>query len=363
MNVQTANAVTGLRTVSVPVTDQDRAVEFYVGRLGFEVRMDAPLDEIGGRWIELAPVGSGTTIALAPAQGENSAGVSTGIRLTTDDAVRLHDELSGQRVDVGDVLHWPGVPPMFEFRDPDGNGLVIVEQSANGKADATTGPAVAVDRSSGGESLPDARPDVVSALEWQQARDSLLVAEKEATRAQDALAARRRRLPMVKFTNDYVFTTPDGPRSLPELFDGRTQLVVYQFMDNGPDDYCPGCTWFTKNIPAAGPAALAANGVTWVTVSDMPLEQIEAYKSRMGWTVPFVSSRGTSFSEDCGAGGGFMLSVFLRDGEDVYRTYSTTSRGVDGLAFVNKILDLTPYGRQEDWEDSPAGWPQHPTYG
>src|SRR5664279_1670257 len=115
--------------------------------------------------------------------------------------------------------------------------------------------------------------------------------------------------------------------------------------------------------PSPGPAALAANGVTWVTVSDMPLAQIEAYKSRMGWSVPFVSSRGTSFSEDCGAGGGFMLSVFLRDGANVYRTYNTTSRGVDGLVFVNKILDVTPYGRQEDWEDSPAGWPQHPTYG
>jgi predicted dithiol-disulfide oxidoreductase (DUF899 family) len=83
----------------------------------------------------------------------------------------------------------------------------------------------------------------------------------------------------------------------------------------------------------------------------------------MGWTVPFVSSRDTPFAQDCGAGAGFRLSVFLRDGEDVYRTYSTTARGVDRLLFVNNILDLTPFGRQEDWEDSPAGWPQHPTYG
>jgi predicted dithiol-disulfide oxidoreductase (DUF899 family) len=83
----------------------------------------------------------------------------------------------------------------------------------------------------------------------------------------------------------------------------------------------------------------------------------------MGWNVPFVSSRGTSFAEDVGAGGGFMLSVFLRDGDDVYRTYNTTQRGVDRLVFINSILDLTPYGRQQDWEDSPAGWPQHPTYG
>ena len=134
-------------------------------------------------------------------------------------------------------------------------------------------------------------------------------------------------------------------------------------MDNGPDDYCPGCTWFTNNVPSAAPAALAENGITWVTVSNMPLAQIEAYKARMGWTVPFVSSHGTSFADDCGAGGGFMLSVFLRDGEDVYRTYNTTARGVDRLVFVNSILDLTAYGRQEDWEDSPPGWPQHPTYG
>jgi predicted dithiol-disulfide oxidoreductase (DUF899 family) len=160
-----------------------------------------------------------------------------------------------------------------------------------------------------------------------------------------------------------VFETPDGPQSLLDLFDGRPQLVVYQFMDNGPDDYCPGCTWFTNGVPANGPALLAERDVTWVNVSNMPLEQIEAYKRRMGWTLPFVSSRGTSFANDCDAGGGFMLSVFLRDGDDVYRTYNTTQRGVDRLVFANNILDLTPYGRQEDWEDSPAGWPQHPTYG
>ena len=207
------------------------------------------------------------------------------------------------------------------------------------------------------------KPDVASAGEWQQLRDELLVAEKKATRALDELAAQRRRLPMVPFGNDYVFETPDGPRSLLDLFGGRPQLVVYQFMDNGPDDYCPGCTWFTNGVPANGPALLAERDVTWVNVSNMPLEQIEAYKRRRGWTLPFVSSRGTSFANDCDAGGGFMLSVFLRDGDDVYRTYNTTQRGVDRLVFANNILDLTPYGRQEDWEDSPAGWPQHPTYG
>ncbi|MHA6765327.1 DUF899 domain-containing protein [Streptacidiphilus sp. PAMC 29251] len=207
------------------------------------------------------------------------------------------------------------------------------------------------------------KPQIVSAEEWQLARDELLVAEKEATRAQDALAARRRRLPMVAFPGPYAFDTSAGPKSLVELFDGRGQLVVYQFMDNGPEHYCPGCTGFTANLPEGGLTGLADHGVSWVNVSNMPLAQIEGYKKQKGWTLPFVSSRGTSFADDCGAGGGFMLSVFLRDGEDVYRTYSTTSRGVDRLVFSNSVADLTPYGRQEDWEDSPPGWPQHPTYG
>lgn len=207
------------------------------------------------------------------------------------------------------------------------------------------------------------KPEIVSAEQWQKARDDLLVAEKKATRALDAIAAQRRRLPMVEFGDEYTFDSPDGPKSLRDLFGDHHQLVVYQFMDNGPDDFCPGCTWFTNNVPAFTLEGLAATDVSWVTVSDMPLAQIEGYKARKGWTVPFVSSRGTSFSQDCGAGGGFMLSVFLRDGDEIYRTYNTTARGVDRLLFVNNILDLTPYGRQEDWEDSPPGWPQHPTYG
>jgi predicted dithiol-disulfide oxidoreductase (DUF899 family) len=204
-------------------------------------------------------------------------------------------------------------------------------------------------------------PEIVSADQWQQDRDELLKAEKEATRAVDALAARRRRLPMVRFdVNKYVFASPDGPKTLLDLFAGQRQLAVYQFMDNGPDEFCPGCTHFTRNV--ADLATLAAAGVSWATVSNMPLAQIEAYKARMGWTLPFVSSHGTSFADDCGARY-FMLNMFLRDGDDVFRTYSTTARGVDRILFVNNILDLAPYGRQEDWEDSPAGWPQHPTYG
>jgi predicted dithiol-disulfide oxidoreductase (DUF899 family) len=208
-----------------------------------------------------------------------------------------------------------------------------------------------------------AMPKVVSAEEWQRERDQLLEAEKAATRAHDALSARRRRLPMVAFDNDrYTFDSPTGPVSLLDLFAGQSQLAVYQFMDNGPDEFCPGCTHFTNNVNVGLLPTLAENGVSWATVSNMPLAQIEGYKKKMGWTMPFVSSHGTTFAADCGATA-FMLNMFFTDGTNVYRTYATTGRGVDHLLFVNNMLDLAPYGRQEDWEDSPEGWPQHPTYG
>jgi predicted dithiol-disulfide oxidoreductase (DUF899 family) len=200
------------------------------------------------------------------------------------------------------------------------------------------------------------KPPIVTEAEWQQARDELLKAEKELTRASDGLAAQRRRLPMVRFDRDYVFEAPTGEQSLLDLFDGRDQLVVYQFMDVGPGDFCPGCTNFTNSVTNL--ASVNSRDVTFVIASDMPLAQIQSYWQQQGWTVPFVSSRGSSFSEDCGAGGGFGLSVFLRDGDEVYRTYFTKGRGVDGLLFDDNIFDLTPFGRQESWEDSPPGWPQ-----
>ncbi len=207
------------------------------------------------------------------------------------------------------------------------------------------------------------KPKVVTQVEWDREREQLLEAEKELTRSLDALAAQRRRLPMVRFDKPYTFDSPTGPTSLLDLFEGRDQLAVYQFMDIGPDDFCPGCTNFTNNVPEHALTGLADDGISWATVSDMPLAQIETHKAKMGWTMPFVSSRGTTFAHDCGAGGGFMLSMFIRDGDDVYRTYGTTQRGVDRLLFTHNVLDLSVYGRQEEWEDSPAGWPQHPTYG
>jgi predicted dithiol-disulfide oxidoreductase (DUF899 family) len=204
-----------------------------------------------------------------------------------------------------------------------------------------------------------ALPPIVTAEEWQRSRDDLMVLEKEATRSLDALAAQRRRLPMVRF-HDYVFTTATGTTTLLELFGENLQLAVYQFMDVGPGDFCPGCTAFTRNVTDLD--TLAEAGVSWVTISEMPIAQIEEIKAREGWTMPFVSSRGTTFAQDCGADS-FMFSVFLRDGDDIFRTYSTVSRGVDRVMFLHNVLDLAPYGRQQDWEDSPEGWPQEPTYG
>jgi predicted dithiol-disulfide oxidoreductase (DUF899 family) len=201
-------------------------------------------------------------------------------------------------------------------------------------------------------------PPIVSAEEWQVARDALLDKEKEATRALDALAAQRRRLPMVEFGNDYVFEGPDGPLSLLDLFAGRRQLVVYQFMDLGPDEYCSGCSGFTDNVGHLD--QLHVRDTTYVTVSNMPMSQLTANWKRMGWTVPVYSSRGTTFGTDCGTSM-FGLSAFLRDGDRVFQTYFTAGRGVDRLRFDNNVLDLTAFGRQEAWEDSPAGWPQKPT--
>ncbi|SDT58417.1 DUF899 domain-containing protein [Jiangella sp. DSM 45060] len=203
-------------------------------------------------------------------------------------------------------------------------------------------------------------PPIVTPDVWQAARDSLLAKEKAATRALDALAAERRRLPMTPFSRDHVFTGPDGQRSLLDLFGGRRQLVIYQMMDNGPDDYCTGCACVIDSVGHL--SHLHARDTGFAVVSDMPMPQLAAYWRRMGWSAPVYSSRGSSFSTDIGAGGGFALSVLLRDGDEVYRTYVTTARGVDRLRFDLNILDLTPYGRQETWEDSPAGRPQTPPY-
>jgi predicted dithiol-disulfide oxidoreductase (DUF899 family) len=204
------------------------------------------------------------------------------------------------------------------------------------------------------------RPAVVSAQQWQAARNNLLAAEKELTHALDALAAERRRMPMVRIDKDYTFQGPSGPASLPDLFDGRRQLIVYCFMWHGADEFCSGCSMFTDNIGHL--AHLHARDTSMALVSRGPLAEITAFKQRMGWTIPWFSSLGNDFNDDVGAGDGFALNVFLRDGTEIYRTYFTTARGVERLGSTWTLLDLTPYGRQETWEDSPAGWPQTQPY-
>ena len=205
-------------------------------------------------------------------------------------------------------------------------------------------------------------PPVVSAAEWQAARDRLLVKEKELTRALDALAAERRRLPMVRFDDDYVFEGRDGKASLVDLFGGRRQLVVYHFMLEPGAAPCEGCWSFTDNIGHL--AHLRARDTSLALVSRAPLAEIEALRERMGWTVPWYSTFGErDFNADCGApAGNFGLSAFLRDGPTVFRTYHTAARGADRLRIDFNLLDLTAFGRQETWEDSPAGWPQTPPY-
>jgi predicted dithiol-disulfide oxidoreductase (DUF899 family) len=216
---------------------------------------------------------------------------------------------------------------------------------------------------------PMSHPQIVSREEWQRARDQLLVKEKAATRARDALAAERRRLPMVRIEKNYFFEGPDGKVSLLDLFEGRRQLIIYHFMfapdvDGWPSAGCPGCSMVVDNIGHL--AHLHARDTSFALVSRAPLANLESYKRRMGWTVPWFSSAGTDFNDDFGVttaeGENFGLSVFLRDGDTVFHSYFTTARGVDVLDTNFTLLDMTPFGRQEDWEDSPAGWPQTPPF-
>ena len=207
------------------------------------------------------------------------------------------------------------------------------------------------------------RPEVVSAPEWQAARDTLLVKEKEYTRALDALAAERRRLPMVRLdAAKYTFTAPDGsPASLTDLFDGQNQLIIYHFMlEPGQDWICGSCSTLTDNLAEHTQAHLNARNARLILMARAPQSEIEVLRQRFGWPVPWYSSFGTTFNDDLGLEN-FGLSVLLRDGDDVFRTYFTTSRGVDRLRLDFNLLDLTPFGRQEQWEDSPEGWPQDPT--
>jgi len=204
-------------------------------------------------------------------------------------------------------------------------------------------------------------PKIVSPQEWQIAHEKLMAREKEVTRILDALAAERRRQPMVAFEKDYVFVTAAGDKvGLADLFDGQRQLIVYHFMmEAGSDHRCPGCSAVADNLPHL--EHLEQRDTRLVLVSPAPQAQLQEYRERMGWPLKWLSCD-QEFNDDCGAGAGSTLSVFLRDGEKVYRTYFTSARGLDKLRLDLNLLDLTPYGRQELWEDSPEGWPQTAPY-
>jgi predicted dithiol-disulfide oxidoreductase (DUF899 family) len=216
-------------------------------------------------------------------------------------------------------------------------------------------------------------PPVVSQEEWEKAREELLIKEKELTRTHDALAAERRRFPRVHIEKDYVFDGRKGRARLLDLFAGRRQLIVYHFMF-GPNQEvgCDGCSLFADQVTHL--AHLHARNTSFAFVSRAPIEKIEAYRERMGWRIPWYSSFESDFNVDFGVGPetpqegvyqdgeNFGLSVFLRDGDEIFRTYFTSRRGAETLGPVWTFLDLTPLGRQETWEDSPRGYPQTPPY-
>ncbi len=211
-----------------------------------------------------------------------------------------------------------------------------------------------------------AHPPIVSREEWLTERQKLLLHEKELTQQGDKVNAERRRLPMVKIEKDYLFDSPEGKRSLADLFEGRRQLIIYHFMF-GPDweKGCPGCTGFVNALGDL--SMLNERDTTFALISRAPQAKLDAYKSEQGWTTSWYSSFGSEFnydfdvSSDTGEGQG--ISVFFRLGDEVFHTYSSYQRGVESRTDAYPLLDITPYGRQEDFEDSPPGFPQHPTYG
>ncbi|PBC64346.1 hypothetical protein BKI49_08340 [Streptomyces sp. Tue6028] len=206
-------------------------------------------------------------------------------------------------------------------------------------------------------------PRIVSREEWRAAREKLLVQEKAATRARDALNAERRGLPMVEIDKEYVFEGGDGKATLLDLFRGRQQLVVYHFMFAPEwDAGCRSCSAFLDQIGHL--AHLRARGTEFAAVSRAPYTRILPFKARMGWTVPWYSSYDSDFNHDFqvsftgdeGDGGGEPYerpgaSCFLRDRDRVFHTYSTYERGLDGLGSTTSLLDLTALGRQEEWEE------------
>ena len=207
-------------------------------------------------------------------------------------------------------------------------------------------------------------PQIVTAQEWQEARQRLLVQEKELTRARDAMAAARRRMPWVPVDKAYTFEGPDGSLSLLDLFQGRRQLVIYRaFFEPGvtgwPEHACHGCSMMADQV--APVVHLNTRDITFVYASRAGQQDIARLKERMGWKHPWYTIT-SDWDVDHGVDEYHGTNVFYRDGDQVFRTYFIDNRGDEALGSTWSYLDLVPLGRQETWEDSPEGYPQTPPY-
>ena len=212
--------------------------------------------------------------------------------------------------------------------------------------------------------LPKNTPPIVSAQEWEAARQQLLVKEKALTRARDALAAERRRMPWMAVEKKYQFDGPRGKASLLDLFEGRRQLIVYRaFFEPGvygwPEHACRGCSMVADHV--AHVAHLNARDTTLAFASRAPQPDIERLKKRMDWKMPWYTIT-DSFDADFGVDEWHGTNAFIRDGERIFRTYFVNNRGDEQMGSLWNYLDITALGRQEDWEDSPEGYPQTPPY-
>lgn len=207
-------------------------------------------------------------------------------------------------------------------------------------------------------------PQVVSGEEWTKAWEQMLVKEKEFTRARDALAAQRRRMPWQAVDKNYQFYGPNGKVSLLDLFEGRRQLIVYRaFYEpevfGWPEQACRGCSMVADQVSHL--AHINARDTTLVFASRAPQENITGLKERKGWKMPWYTIT-DSFDLDFGVDEWHGHNVFIRDGDQIFRTYFINSRGDEALGTIWSYLDITPLGRQETWEDSPAGYPQTAPY-
>ena len=209
-------------------------------------------------------------------------------------------------------------------------------------------------------------PPVVSQEDWAAAREQLLAKEKEVTRARDALAAERRRMPRMAIDKDYRFEGPDGPASLLDLFEGRRQLVVYRFfyepgVRGWPERGCPGCSFVADQV--AHPSHLNARDTTLAFVSRAPQSNIQRMKAEMAWDLIPWYTLTDAFDADMGVDEWHGTNAFIHDDDgNVFRTYFINSRGDEHMGSTWSYLDITALGRQEEWEDSPDGYPQTAPY-